>query len=1224
MKQPITIPRSGTLDTCTNYHELLGRGLAYCRELGGDLWTDFNEHDPGVTILEQLCYALTDLSYRTDFEIPDILAVPSGATQPEQPLYAGDRILTCNPLTSSDYRKLLYDRIKGLKNAWLVPVTDHPHGVEGLYRVLVETREEITEEPEIRKIQSAVRELMQTVRNLGEDVDEVSILKPQPVRVQATIEVGAKTDPANVLAQVLFAIQNSMIPFPQVQLVDELFREQVSPDQIWNGPLLNHGALDRQSLTPLKEMIQVEEIAHIILQVPGVKSVKNLVAGSPDGPLSCDPVAIRQGHVPRLDPPILCPQPFYTISVELEGGFKSVVNSRAVWSKIQELETGMRKNIAYAARSMQALTYLQPRTGNHRNIENYFSIQHQFPAVYGLSKCGATTALLESATQLAPSGNARQGRIRQLKAYLLFFEQPMADYLAQLSHVAGLFSLETDLQQSYFYQPLVHAPARDNDPPGIAEVLLQQPHEQRHGTAYYLVCIVDTRGKIFFVTRRLSSHSEAEEVRRQIIESGQHLERYRITTMTSGEVRLALHSASGAFLAQGQERFTSTAAAREAAERRVSFMRGLLGVKHLLEKLVRIFRREDFSLQIIDDRSRILLASNLMQTQEERERRIQEILSSGMHRHHYRFRSAGPGRVAIQLYNAGGNLLAEGSEIYETEFDAENGVDEIVRLLRSMEQRPELRDRHLRRLPEVEEISRTPLSAYYHGLEELARQTDRNYLRRRNRILNHLLARFSERFDDAILERLDLRAFGEKDDFYRDLIRWKIEFLRGYVEQEKIEVGPDGAQIVRHGAPVAIGAGRGQGFDYCAAENVQAVSGLERRVSLLLGLHGHSGEKGYHSNLQQSSGPGHYYLEKSVHPLKPEQDDKKASFKVSREHIAGSRAEGEPDLHDLRHNFVFASEDSSLSRLLLASGANPENFGVQEHNGEYHVLFHALQGGPATQVHQAHSRKEAEDAIEALVRYFRRLRQNPEDCYGGERMHVLEHVLLRPRQAAQSPPIHICDEHSHAHLSSGPVAPEEREEHLELILHHGGDAANYRVHTHESGKYYVAVHAHGRPVATGTRLFADTQDAAAEIHRLAELLRFLHGDPKARKKQVRGSAKDEFYSHRISVLLPNWPMRFQNSEFRLYAEQLLYENAPAHLGLDCFWLSIHEMEKFERLHGEWKSLMRAAHEQSEGAEQARARNAAALDAASAELKKMLEALKSRQHASGSGEKTEQK
>jgi len=1216
MQQPKTIPRAGTLDTCTNYRELLNRGLDYCQHLGGDLWTDYNEHDPGVTILEQLCYALTDLSYRTNFDIADILAAAPGARQPEQPLYTGDRVLPCNALTAFDYRKLLYDRIRGLKNAWLVPVKDHHLGIAGLYRILVEVREEVTDESEMERIRQEVVEIMRQARNLAEDLHEVRILKPQPIRVEGTIEIDSKAEPANVLAQVLFAIQNSMIPFPQVQLVDELFRDAVPPDQIWNGPLLNHGALDYQSLMEFKKSVSVDEIAHIILQVPGVKRVKDMVAGSPPGELSRKPIAIREGHVPRLDPrraisgqspdqegplpggtpSILTPQHSYSINVELEGGFSSAVNSRAVWSKIQELEISMRKNIAYAARSLEALSYLQLPQGKYRNIQNYYSIQHQFPSVYGLGKGGGRNALLENLASTRQSHDVTQARIRQLKAYLLFFEQPLADYLAQLAHVGNLFSLDPDLHHSYFYQPLVRPQVLPADPPEIIDVLMQQPAEERHGTAYYLVCLVDRSGQVFFVTRRLATQQEAQETRRQMLESGQEVRRYRIVTLSSGEVRLTLHSSTGAFLAQGQERFASTQAAREAAERWVRFMKDLPDVKHLMEKLVRIFRREDFSLQIIDSRSRIVLTSGPMQTHEDRERRIGEILASGMDRRNYRFRTLGPGRVTIHLHNAGGNLIAEGKEVFETEFDAEEGVDELIRLLRSMARDASLRELHLRRLPHVEEISKTPLRSYDEGLKQLSEHADRDYLRRRNRILNHLLARFSEGFDDDILERLDLRAFGEKDDFYRDLIRWKIEFLRGYVRQQ--------------GSPVALGEGRAQGFEY-GADTPGSVSGLEGRVSLLLGMHGHSGEKGYRSDLRQDANPA-YYMEKEVHPLNPEpaHDEKGVPFTIARERITSPWLEGEPDLHDLHRHFVFASDDSSISQLLLASGTNPGNYSVQERDGRYHILFHAT-GGEATEVHHAHTRKEAGEAIESLVRYFRHLRQNIEDSYAGERMHVLEHILLRPLQDAPARPVHIFDAKSKLRLSSVPVSPERQDELLELIFHHGRHAASYRVQQDRAGKYYLELTVSEKLLATGTEPVTDQDEAAALIEELSALLQFLHREPEKRPEHIQ--VRDDFYSHRLSVFLPNWPLRFQNKEFKLYAEHLLFENAPAHLAMDCFWLSINEMQEFERLFEEWKLRMRAVYGRQKGPRQEGSeKDVAALDAASAQLREMIELLNSRQ------------
>ena len=42
--------------------------------LAGPTWTDHNSHDPGITILEQLCFALTDLGYRTHHALEDLVA----------------------------------------------------------------------------------------------------------------------------------------------------------------------------------------------------------------------------------------------------------------------------------------------------------------------------------------------------------------------------------------------------------------------------------------------------------------------------------------------------------------------------------------------------------------------------------------------------------------------------------------------------------------------------------------------------------------------------------------------------------------------------------------------------------------------------------------------------------------------------------------------------------------------------------------------------------------------------------------------------------------------------------------------------------------------------------------------------------------------------------------------------------------------------------------------
>jgi hypothetical protein len=113
---------------------LYQRGLKRVRDLAGADWTDHNVHDPGITILEVLSYALTDLSYRAQLPVADLLADPPDASVagPKQPLFTAREILHNRPLTVADYRRLLID-LPGVRNAWITPatLTYYAHPVTG-------------------------------------------------------------------------------------------------------------------------------------------------------------------------------------------------------------------------------------------------------------------------------------------------------------------------------------------------------------------------------------------------------------------------------------------------------------------------------------------------------------------------------------------------------------------------------------------------------------------------------------------------------------------------------------------------------------------------------------------------------------------------------------------------------------------------------------------------------------------------------------------------------------------------------------------------------------------------------------------------------------------------------------------------------------------------------------------------------------------------------------
>src|SRR5436309_16077680 len=119
MTDPITIDPQASLNPGLDFAALKAEGVAIVQRLAGEIWTDYNEHDPGVTTLEQLCYALTGLSYRAEFALPDLLADRQGRIDMRrQALFGPRRILPCNPVTPNDYRRLLVDRVEAVANAW--------------------------------------------------------------------------------------------------------------------------------------------------------------------------------------------------------------------------------------------------------------------------------------------------------------------------------------------------------------------------------------------------------------------------------------------------------------------------------------------------------------------------------------------------------------------------------------------------------------------------------------------------------------------------------------------------------------------------------------------------------------------------------------------------------------------------------------------------------------------------------------------------------------------------------------------------------------------------------------------------------------------------------------------------------------------------------------------------------------------------------------------------
>lgn len=173
------IPSERILKPSQDYNFLRKEGLKYIEKLGNTFWTDYNAHDPGITILEALSYVITELGYRTDFDIKDLLTNKNGQIL-NGSFFTAREIMTNAALTELDYRKLLID-IEGITNAWYLATTKQPgkldyhlpHPAEQkLYINVLEDKLSFTSKDKNNKSleQLSVRGLNKIIIELDEDV----------------------------------------------------------------------------------------------------------------------------------------------------------------------------------------------------------------------------------------------------------------------------------------------------------------------------------------------------------------------------------------------------------------------------------------------------------------------------------------------------------------------------------------------------------------------------------------------------------------------------------------------------------------------------------------------------------------------------------------------------------------------------------------------------------------------------------------------------------------------------------------------------------------------------------------------------------------------------------------------------------------------------------------------------------------------------------------------
>lgn len=573
MKTSLTIPKNPVLANSMDFERLRQEGLGYIEKLSSNIWTDYNSHDPGITILEALCYAITELGYRSHFEIKDLMSQASGQT-----FFTARQILTSAPLTIPDYRKLLVD-IQGINNAWLftggkqeVPIflnceedklqfekTDKVLILKGLYSVLLDlsidlelgdlntgdieleniafalspmidmdagefqvkfelpsvkevskkilTEDtsnfsieknlsknwfyhfkidlpdgEIIEVPfrvnipknpskgkildshvslmlndaaygtrilesyleKIAKADGILRKAIKILhenRNLCEDFVSVEPIDSEEVAFCFDVDVTPDTDIEQVQAEIYYTIENYLNPPVSFFTLKELMENGIPTEEIFEGPRLAHGFIDTEELenAQLRTVIYASDVINLLVDIKGVRGIRNFLMTKYDK--EGKPIPSQKGiswcmSIASMHKPVMSTS--FSKILFFKDGFPFLSQYEEVKDTVQLL---------HAQRSIGKLvpTFadLPVPKGKKRDTMSYWPVQYDLPMVYGVGEFGLPTH----------ADNLRKAQQQQLKGYLMFFEQLLADFNAQLSNAQSLFSTD-EIRQTYFAQYL--------------------------------------------------------------------------------------------------------------------------------------------------------------------------------------------------------------------------------------------------------------------------------------------------------------------------------------------------------------------------------------------------------------------------------------------------------------------------------------------------------------------------------------------------------------------------------------------------------------------------------------------------------------------------------------------------------------------------------------------------------------------------------------------------
>jgi hypothetical protein len=417
------------MDDPLSFDDLRARGLDALQRHAAALWSDYNVHDPGVTILEQVCFALTELGHRADFPVEDLLADGSGAVDlAALGLDPPETALPSRPVTPDDLAAAIEAACPAVRRVFLRPRGDAAE--RGLHDLFVAPESEALAADALRE----VRQAFEAARNLCEDINVLRVARPLRRRLVAEVEV-RRRGASERLAAAIYERCRDLMDAPDATPSTE----PLTPADACDAPEALFGSTaDRNAIA------SIDRFQRAIAELEDVERVGALAFIAEDG------------AVDRFDsaPPFGCYRALSVPRDAEEVGLRLTSRGAALGFDVAGMRAELSRLRARGAMRGQRLrdeTAWRPQPRGRSRDFHHTRLGDGFPRAFHVGPDAPSAALPDDARAAA----------LQLRGFLALADAPLSDAAGDLAALPRLFGLSDDDGASYAARPFDFGPAPD-------------------------------------------------------------------------------------------------------------------------------------------------------------------------------------------------------------------------------------------------------------------------------------------------------------------------------------------------------------------------------------------------------------------------------------------------------------------------------------------------------------------------------------------------------------------------------------------------------------------------------------------------------------------------------------------------------------------------------------------------------------------------------------------